>query len=47
MFSSTAVFTIKRSKLYYIAFGIITSVGGRLVQRLRKDSVHRTATYRV
>ena len=28
---------IKRSKLYYTAFGIITPVGGRPVHRLRED----------
>jgi len=32
------VLNIRRSKLYYIASGIITPVGGR--------SVHGTATYR-
>ena len=40
---------IRRSKLYYTASGIITSVGGRPVHRLREDfskPVHRTATYR-
>jgi len=35
--SSTVVFIIKRSKLYYTASGIITPVGGRLVHRLRKE----------
>ena len=28
---------IRRSKLYYTAFGIITLVGGRPVHRLRED----------
>jgi len=32
--------------LYYTAYGIITPVYGRPVHRLRKDSVHGTATYR-
>ena len=44
------VLIIRRSKLYYIASGIITPVGGRLVHRLRKEvfsqPVHRTTTYR-
>ena len=46
--SSTVVLIIRRSKLYYTAYGIITPVGGRLVHRLRNFSqpVHRTATYR-
>jgi hypothetical protein len=32
------VLIIRRSKLYYIASGIITPVGGRPVYRLREDS---------
>jgi len=42
------VLIIRRSKLHYTASGIITPIGGRLVQRLREDSqpVHETATYR-
>ena len=36
--SSTVVLIIRRSKLYYIASGIITPVGGR--------PVYKTATYR-
>ena len=35
--SSTAVLIIRRSKLYYTAFGIITPVGGRPVHELRAD----------
>jgi len=35
------VVIIRRSKLYYTASGIITSIGGRPVQRLRDG----TATY--
>jgi len=31
------VLIIRRSKLYYTAAGIITTVGGRLVHRLRED----------
>ena len=37
------VLIIRRSKLQYTASGIITPIGGRLVDRLR---VHETATYR-
>jgi len=33
------VLIIRRSKLYYTASGIITPVGGRLVHRLREDSL--------
>jgi len=43
------VLIIRRSKLHYIAYGIITPIGGRLVYRLREDfsqPVHETATYR-
>jgi len=43
------VLIISRSKLYYTACGIIISVGGRPVHRLREvlsQPVHRTATYR-
>ena len=45
------VLIIRRSKLCYTAYGIITPVGGRPVHRLREDSllsqpVHGTATYR-
>jgi len=40
---------IRRSELYYTAFGIVTPVGGRPVHRLREressQPVHRTATY--
>ena len=32
------VLTVRRSKLYYTASGIITHVGGRPVHRLREDS---------
>ena len=31
------VFTIRRSKLYYTASGIITSVGGRLLSTCAQD----------
>jgi hypothetical protein len=31
------VLIIRRSKLHYTASGIITPIGGRLVQRLRVD----------
>jgi len=31
------VLIIRRSKLYYTASGIITTVGGRQVHRLRED----------
>ena len=37
-------------KLYYTASGIITTVGGRPVHKLREDfspPVHRTTTYRI
>jgi len=37
------VLIIRRSKLHYAASGIITSIGGRLVHRLRDDE---TTTYR-
>jgi len=37
------VLIIRRSKLYYTAYGIITPIGGRPVHRLREDG---TATYR-
>ena len=40
---------VRRAKLYYTVSGIITSIGGRPVHRLREDcsqSVHGTATYR-
>ena len=40
------VLIIRRSKLHYTASGIITRIGGRLVHRLREDSVHETAAYR-
>jgi len=33
------VLIIRRSKLYYTASGIVTTVGGRLVHRLRKDCI--------
>ena len=33
----TGILIIRRSKLYYTAFGIITSVGGRPVHRLREN----------
>jgi len=32
------VLIIRRSKLHYTASGIITTIGGRLVHRLREDS---------
>jgi len=35
------VLTIRRSKLYYTASGIITPVGGRPVHRLREDLLHQ------
>jgi len=35
--SSTTVLSIRRSKFYYTAHGIITTVAGRPVQRLRED----------
>ena len=40
------VLIIRRSKLYYKASGIITTVGGRPVHRLRllSQPVHRKAT---
>ena len=34
------VLIIRRSKLHYTAFGIITPVGGRLVHRLRESSLN-------
>ena len=34
------VLIIKTSKLHYTASGVITPVGGRLVHRLRKDSLY-------
>ena len=37
--SSTIVLIIRRSKLYYIASGMMTPVGGRPVHRLRGDSI--------
>jgi len=43
------VLITKRLKLYYIASGIITPVGGRPVHRLREvlyQPAHGTATYR-
>ena len=42
------VLIVRRSKLYHIASGIITHMGGRPVHGLREDSqpVHQTATYR-
>ena len=43
------VLIIRRSKLYYTAYGIITPIGGRLVHRLREvlfQPVPQTATYR-
>ena len=42
------VLIVRRSKLYYIASGIITPIGGCPVHRLREDfqPVHGTATYR-
>jgi len=36
--SSTIVFIIMRSELYYTASGIVTPVGGRPVHRLREES---------
>ena len=38
--SSTFVFIVRRSKLYYTASGIIIPVGGRPVHRLREDSLN-------
>ena len=38
--SSTVVFIISRSKLYYTASGIITIVDGRPMHRLREDSLN-------
>ena len=38
--SSTIVLIIRRSKLCYIASGIITPVGGRPVHRLREFSLN-------
>ena len=35
--SSTVILIIRRSKLYYIASGIITPIVGRPVHRLRED----------
>ena len=32
------VLIVRRSKLYYIASGIITLIGGRPMHRLREDS---------
>ena len=42
------VLIIRRSKLHYTAFGIITPIDGRLVHRLivLSQPVHETATYR-
>ena len=37
--SSTVVLIIRRSKLYYTASGIVTTVGSRPVHRLREDCV--------
>ena len=37
------VLIIRRSELHYIASGIITPIGGRLMHRLREDEM---ATYR-
>jgi len=39
--SSTVVLIIRRSKLYYIASGIIIPVGGRPVHRLKEDYMFR------
>ena len=33
------VLIVRRAKLYYTASGIVTPVGGRLVRRLREDSL--------
>jgi len=38
--SSTVVFIIRRSKLYYTASGNVTPVGGRPVHRLGEDSLN-------
>ena len=35
------VLIVRRPKLYYIAYGIITPIGGRPVHRLRKDWIQR------
>ena len=45
------VLIVRRSKLYYIASGMITPIGGRPVHRLREKRVlsqfvHGTATYK-
>ena len=34
------VLIVRRSKLYYTASGIITSIGGRPVRRLRESSLN-------
>ena len=45
--SSTVVFIIRRSKLYYTASGITTHcTSGAQVERVLSQPVHRTATYR-
>ena len=38
--SSTVVLIIRRSKLYYTASGIITTVGGRPVYRLKESPLN-------
>ena len=35
------VLIIRRSKLHYTASGIIKPIGGRLVQRLRQESLNQ------
>ena len=40
------VLIIKRSKLYYTASGNVTPIGGRPVNRVLSQSVHRTATHK-
>ena len=35
--SSTVVLIIRRSKLYFVASGIVTPIGGRPVHSLRED----------
>ena len=35
------VLIVRREKLYYTVSGIITPIGGRLVHRLKEDSLNR------
>jgi len=41
------VLIIRRSKLYYTASGIITSIRGRPVHRLKEDSLNKTFVHQV